>query len=81
MAEMKNIKGIEDNLWSEFKSLAAMNKVKAAKMFKILVKEYEKKTVNFWDDIFLHKPILSAKEYADLEKNLKLLRKEHGWRL
>ncbi len=80
MSEVKNIKGIDDETWAHFKSLAAQHKMKAANMFRILLEEYEKNTKNFWDDIFAHKSIFTDKEYEEMKARMKELRKEYGWR-
>ena len=81
MSEIKTIKNIDDDTWASFKGLAARNKMRASAMFKVLVREYEKKTADFWDNIFKHKAVLSEKEYSEFENDLKRMRKEHGWRI
>lgn len=81
MSEVKTIKGVDDETWAGFKSLAARNRMKAATMFKEMVKEYEKKSSNFWDEIFAHKPVFSTKEYKEIEEQMKKFRKEYGWRI
>ncbi len=81
MSEVKNIKGIDDETWAEFKSLAAKNKMKSADMFRAMVNEYEKRAKNFWEEIRAHKPIFSTKEYEEIEKRMKEFRKEYGWRI
>lgn len=80
MSEAKNIKGIDEETWAEFKSLAAESKLKSADMFKVLVKNY-KKEKSAWDRILNHAPIFSEAEYVDIEKRMKELRKERGWRV
>lgn len=80
MGEVKTIKGIDDETWTDFKSLAVRNRMKAATMFKVLVDEYGRKTSGFWDNIFRHKPIFSPKEYDEIEARMKKIRKEYGWR-
>jgi len=81
MSEVKNIKGLDDETWADFKSLAAKNKMKAADMFRAMVKTYGQKTTGAWDRIFKHKPIFTDKEYEEIERRIKSIRKEHGWRI
>jgi predicted secreted protein len=81
MSEVRSIKGIDDETWAEFKSLAAQNKMRAADMFRTVVKEYRQKSKNFWEEIRAHKPIFSPKEYEEIEKRMKEFRKEYGWRI
>lgn len=70
MSEIKNIKGIDDETWADFKSLAARNRMKAADMFRVIVKDYESHTKNFWNELRAHKAICTPKEYAKMEKKL-----------
>lgn len=81
MSEAKNIKGIDEETWAEFKSLAAEHKLKSAEMFKKMVKEYKNNVNDFWNNLRTHKSICSPEEYNEIEKNLRNLRKEHGWRI
>lgn len=81
MSEVKNIKGIDAETWAEFKSLAAEKKLKAADMFKVMVKDYKSHAKNFWDELRSRKPIFSPEEYVEIEKKMKSFRKEYGWRI
>ncbi len=81
MGEVKNIKGLDDDTWAEFKSLAAQNRMKAADMFKVMVEDYKSHTKNFWAEIRQHKRIFTDKEYEEIEKRMKAFRKEYGWRV
>ncbi|HLF54234.1 MAG TPA: hypothetical protein VI612_00750 [Candidatus Nanoarchaeia archaeon] len=81
MSEVKNIKGIDEETWADFKSLAAKNKMKAAEMFKEMVKDFQEHTENFWEEIRAHKAICTPKEYAEIEKRMNAFRKEYGWRI
>ncbi len=80
MTEVKTIKDIDDNTWAEFKGLAASNKVKLGVFFKTLVKEHEKNSKHFWKTILEHETILTDSEANDIEKSLKHIRKEYGFR-
>lgn len=45
MGDVRSIKGIDEETWAEFKSLAAKNKMKLGEMFTIMVRDFAKK---FW---------------------------------
>lgn len=81
MSEVKTMKGVDDETWAQFKSIAAQNKMKAGQMFKLMVDEHKKRSSHFWDDIFNHKPALTEKEYEKFERAIKTMRKEYGWRI
>ncbi len=80
MSEVKNIKGIDDETWAEFKSLAAKNKMKAGEMFREIIRDYKGRTKNVWDDIFAHKAVLSKKQYDEFESRIREMRKA-PWRI
>lgn len=81
MSEVRTMKGVDDNTWAEFKSIAAQNQMKAGQMFKLMVDEYRKKSALAWDKILNHKSILSKKEIDKFEAAVKKVRKEYGWRI
>ena len=80
MVEVKTIKNIDEETWAEFKSLAAKNKVKLGIFFKILLKEYEKNSRLFWNEILNGEKILSDKEAEGMEEVVKELREKRRWR-
>lgn len=75
MAEVKTIKDIDNDTWSEFKKLAARNDEKLGPFFKTLVKEYKKESTAFWSGILENEKILSEKEARDLKAEVGRLRK------
>ena len=81
METVKTIKNVDDQTWAQFKSIAAQNNVKAGQMLKRLVDDYQKHAKGWWEKILAHKPILSAKEYDEMEARMKKMRKEYGWRI
>ena len=81
MTEVKTIKGVDDETWSEFKSLAAKEKVNLGVFLKNILKEYEKSRAPFWKRIFEGEKILSEKEADDIENLIKTKRKESGFRI
>ncbi|MBD3203639.1 hypothetical protein GF327_05050 [Candidatus Woesearchaeota archaeon] len=77
----KTIKGVNENTWSEFKSMAAENKKKMGEFFSELVDFYKKKKVKkFWKDVLSVKEPISDYEAIQLRKTVKSLRKESGFR-
>ena len=80
MTVVKTMKGINENTWFEFKSLAAKSKMKTGKFFEKLVEDYKSKTDDRWNVILNSGKILSDKEAEDMEKFVRELRKERGFR-
>ena len=79
MPTVKTIKDVNEEDWSEFKSIAARNRMKMGNLFGRMVEEY-KKSKNFWDEI-LRGPAILSKEDADAMLNtVKKIRKEYGFR-
>lgn len=75
------MKGVEDEAWAEFKSLAAKNNLKAGQFFEKLVHFYKENTTAFWDTILSGRKIISDKEAAEMQKMVRELRKEKGFRI
>lgn len=80
MTNIKTIKEIDDETWSEFKSMAAKNKMKLGVFFKSILKEHEKTSKNFWKEILNEEKILSDEEAKDINEIIKINRKEYGFR-
>jgi len=81
MADVKTIKDIDEETWSEFKSMAAKNKLRLGSFFKIVLKEYKKTEEVFWKGILDGEKILSEKESEDIENIIKNIRKDKGFRI
>jgi len=80
MTEVKTIKDVSDETWTEFKGLAAHSGVKLGVFFKTLLESYEKKADTFWKDILEGKKILSDKEADEMKTAVLAVRKEYGFR-
>ena len=80
MSEVKTIKNVDDEIWAEFKSYAAKNKVNMGTFLKTLVHEHEKARASVWDNILKGEKILSDKEAEGMHKTVRRLRKEWGYR-
>lgn len=80
MSTVKTIKDVDENAWAEFKSIAARNKVKMGKLFESMLKDYNKQAEKKWDNILVHKKIISDNEASDMLSLVKDMRKEKGFR-
>ena len=80
MAVVKTIKGVDENAWHEFKSLAAKNKMKMGKLFELIVEDYKGKSKSFWNEILKGPAILSKEESDAMLETVKKIRKEYGFR-
>ncbi|MFA4887610.1 MAG: hypothetical protein WC595_05325 [Candidatus Nanoarchaeia archaeon] len=80
MAEIKTIKGVDDETWRDFKGLAVKEGLNMGILFKHMLKEYEKSRKTFWDGILGGEKILSEKEAEGMEKRVIKMRKEYGFR-
>ena len=80
MESVKTIKGIDEDIWLDFKSLAAKNNLKMPEMFKVVVRDWGKNSSKVWEEILNNEGILSDKEAKDILKTVNSLRKEKGYR-
>tara|TARA_Y100000034_G_C6529719_1_gene228212 strand:+ start:223 stop:465 length:243 start_codon:yes stop_codon:yes gene_type:complete len=78
---LKTIKGINENSWAEFKSLAAKNKIKMGLLFERMLEDYKKKSEESWNLILSGKKILSDKEAENMKKTIEESRREYGFRI
>lgn len=80
MSTTKTLKSVDEDSWFEFKSLAAKNNMKIGKFFEKMIEEYKENSKNFWEDILGCEKILSDEEAKYIEKVVKRVRKEIGFR-
>ncbi len=80
MTEVKTIKDVDENTWSSFKSMAARDRQKLGLFFKTIVHNYEETQTDFWKDLLASPKILSDTDAADMQKAVRKLRKEYGFR-
>lgn len=78
--EIKTIKDVDEETWSNFKALAAKNNLKMSLLLKMMINEFEKKSEVFWDKILKGGKKLSDKEAKDMLKIIEDSRKERGFR-
>ena len=80
METIKTIKGVNEESWAEFKSLAVRNRTNMGKLFERMLEEYKKKSEENWKIILSGKKTLSDKEAGDMLKIVKESRREYGFR-
>ena len=80
MSEVKTIKGVSNEAWNSFKSIAARNGMGMGKAFENMVDRYEKDSSDFWESILNWGKILSDKEASAMMKTIKKSRNEYGFR-
>ncbi len=78
---LKTIKKVDEETWIRFKTLAARKKVNMAKLLKLMVDEYEYKSINFWNKILKGEKIISNQESNQIKSFVGKIRKEHGFRI
>lgn len=76
----KTIKNIDEEDWARFKSRAAQADVSLGTYFKVILKESEKETEEFWDAIFSKEKLLDEEEAEGLKQEVERLREERGFR-
>ncbi len=78
--ENKCIKNVDEDTWKDFKTLALKNNMKMSILLKIMVNEFEKNSKDLWKEILSRKKSLTNEEANDIEKIVKSMRKERGFR-
>ena len=81
MENVRTIKGVNRESWLKFKELAAKKGMTMRDLFENMIKEYSKKSDDFWDEILSGKKRISDKEAEDMLKIVKELRKDKGFRI
>jgi len=80
MGEVKTIKGVDEDSWSSFKSIAAKNNMKMGKLFEKMVDEYHDKSKYVWDKILNPGYTISEKEAVYMKRTIKKIRGDLGFR-
>jgi len=78
--EIKTIRDVDEGTWNEFKAMAAKSNLKMSLLLKIMVKELERKSEDFWSKILKEGKKLSKDEAEDMLKISESSRKERGFR-
>lgn len=76
----KTLKGVENQTWRRFKSIAAKQGMTMGTLFKNMVEIYDQEDNSFWDDVLSRKSLLSEEEANKLAESTKKLRLGKGFR-
>lgn len=79
--EIRSLKGVKEEKWMEFKSLAAKKNVSLGELFAIMLEDYRRRSDFVWDRVLSGERILSESEAVKLEKTIEELRKDRGFRI
>jgi len=74
--EVKTIKDVDEETWREFKAIAAKNNVRMSSLLRIMIKEFEKNSKNFWNEILNGEKLMNDKEAEEMKILTIRLRKE-----
>ena len=77
---VKTVKDVDETTWRKLKMLSAEENLKLGELIKNITDNYVKDREDVWDKILEGKKILSDDEARDMEKIVKRLRKERGFR-
>ena len=80
MAEIHTIKGISDEDWLRFKSMAAKSGQNMGQYLVTLMDSYEDRAKKMWAWLFNMKPFLSDEDAKAILKASKEMRAEYGFR-
>ena len=79
MESTKTIKGMDEETWFKFKSLASENNLKMPEMFKVIVDDWRRSST-FWERILNYEKTISEEDAKVLLRKSKDLRAESGFR-
>lgn len=76
----KTIKDVDEDTWRKLKILSAEEDMRVGKLLRNITENYIKNRVDVWAKILDGRKILSDKEAEEIEKVVKKLREESGFR-
>lgn len=77
---LKTIKGVREEKWAEFKSLAAKKRVPMGRLLESMIESYSKHSEETWKKILSGKKVLSDREAEEMRKFVSGLRKEEWFK-
>ncbi len=81
MSEVKTIKGVDEEIWADFKAIAEKEDRKMAEVLADLVKYYKERNIKKnWEEILTVKEPLTEYEAKMVEKRIKEFRKDFKFR-
>ena len=81
MENIKTIKGVNRETWLMFKGLAAKKGMRMGDLLESMIKEYSKRSEDFWNEILSGEKRISDGEAKDMLKTVRELRKDKGFRI
>ena len=79
MSQIKTIKGVADNVWSDFKSLAAKYNKNMGDFFGDVIEIYkENENKDVWKEILYGEKVLSDKDANSIKTRINEFRKNSG---
>ena len=78
--ETRTIKNVDNETWKRFRELAIKNKINMSNLLKIMIREFEKESKEFWEAILNRGKNLSDKEAEKMMAVIRESRKEYGFR-
>ncbi|MEM2760969.1 MAG: hypothetical protein QXU32_13170 [Nitrososphaerales archaeon] len=76
----KTIKDVDEKTWEILKEMAKKKKVKMGTLLRYMVNRYKRLESVELKQFVLKEPIISTEEAEELEKAVKVIRKEYGFR-
>lgn len=76
----RTIKDVDDATWKTLRELATRKKQKMGTLLKHVVREYEKKELKPTKTFVPKTPIISSREARELERIVREMRRESGFR-
>jgi len=76
----KTIKGVDDETWAEFRSIAVKSKMRTGDLFKQMVEMHKRNNDAAWEKILHHKTLINDKEAEEMLRIVRASRKEYGFR-
>ena len=79
--DVRTVKGVGRDKWLKFKEMAAKKGIKMGDLFENMVDVYSEKSDEFWDEILSGEKRISGKEAEEMQRTVKKLRKDAGFRV
>jgi hypothetical protein len=76
----KTIKDVDEKTWEILREMAKKKKVKMGTLLRYMANRYKRLESLDLKQFVLKEPIISAEEAEELEKTVKVIRKEYGFR-
>ena len=81
MSEVKSVRKVKESTWRELKAIASRSGIPIPALLDSMVNGYSNSSSRLWDRILVHEKLLSDSEAKILREELKVFRKERGFRI